>query len=155
MPKKLYISIIALVFVLLIFYLSLMNYNSKKAFKKPEFDSSAVSGIPDVEDEIYYKPLDADNLYSISLYTKPLIDNKNLIIYLTSSKENNNYVKVRILKKEKIIGESGLIKPGEYIKSIKLNSSLKKGDKITIKIMGYETETYYSYGVITVDSDVR
>ena len=61
---------------------------------------------------------------------------------------------MRILKDEKVVGETGLLKPGEYIKEVKLDKSLKKDDEITLKVMGYEPDTYYSAGSISLNTKV-
>ena len=48
--------------------------------------------------------------------------------------------------KGNILGQTGLISPGQYVKSVKFDVLPKDGDEITLKLMGYEPETYYSTG---------
>ncbi len=45
-----------------------------------------------------------------------------------------------------ILGESGLIRPGEYVRSVKLDRVPKKSTVIALKIMAYEPDTYRSAG---------
>lgn len=154
MKKGLLISIIALLITIFIFIYTLEKYNNKKSFKKPEFDTSAITGIPTVDDSLDYKELDAEGLYSVVLCGTPTIENNKLKIYLTSQSDNNVYLKARIFKSDKFVGESGLIKPGEYVENINVKN-VQSHDNITIKIMGYEIDTYYSAGAINVDLKVR
>ena len=51
-----------------------------------------------------------------------------------------------------ILGESGLIRGGEYIKDIRLSRSIKSGEKIKLKVMGYEPDTYYSAGSVVLST---
>lgn len=154
MKKGLLISIIALLITIFIFIYTLEKYNNKKSFKKPEFDTNAITGIPTVDDSLDYKELDAEGLYSVALCGSPTIKNNELKIYLTSKNANNVYLKARIFKSDKFVGESGLIKPGEYVENINVKN-VQSHDNITIKIMGYEIDTYYSAGAINVDLKVR
>ena len=53
-----------------------------------------------------------------------------------------------------ILGETGLIRPGEYVKDVALTENLTAGKKIKLKIMGYEPETYFSAGYATLNTAV-
>ena len=53
------------------------------------------------------------------------------------------------------MGETGLIKPGEYVKNVTLSKTLDAGEKIKLKIMGYETETYESAGSVSLNVTER
>ena len=142
-------SVVLLISVAAFIYL-LGEYNNKKTFVKPSFDENAVEGTPTVSEEMSYESLDAEGLYSVSLCGKPIIEDNKLKIYLTSSEDNNIYIKARVYKIDKVIGESGLIKPNEYIENIGVKN-VKKGDTLTVKIMGYDKDNYYSAGVINVE----
>ena len=154
MRKGILMSIIVLVLAIFGFIYSLNIYNSKKEFIKPSFDDNTVVGIPTVNDDLGYEQLDAEGLYIVSLCGTPTIEKDNLKLYFTSDKDNDVYLKARIFKNDKIVGESGLIKPGEYIENIKVKN-IKKNDNIVVKIMGYEIDNYYSAGTVTIDLDVR
>ncbi len=52
----------------------------------------------------------------------------------------------------KLLGETGLIKPGEYVKSVKLNESPEAGSDIRLRIVAYEPETYYSAGSVVLNT---
>ena len=154
MKKNISIWLLILAISTCTFIYALSRYSNKKDFVKPPFDELAIEGTPVVSEDLGYKQLDADGLYSIALCGNPTIHNNKLKIFLTSDKDNSVYLKARILKNDKIVGESGLIKPNEYIEDIAVKN-INKGDNIIIKIMGYETDSYYSAGSIIIDLTVR
>ena len=94
--------------------------------------------------------------YNIYIDANPKINNNNkLTINFISLKENNVWIKIRVLNtNKKIVAESGLIKPGEYLKNIKLNKKLNSNDNITYEIIGYEIETYLSAGTVKLKTKV-
>jgi hypothetical protein len=48
------------------------------------------------------------------------------------------------------LGETGLLKPGEYVQYVSLTKELEDGTPIQLKIMGSEPDTYCSAGAATV-----
>ena len=61
------------------------------------------------------------------------------------------WLKVRVLNSDgNILGESGLIRPGEYVQSVALQTIPSSGSAVALKIMAYEPETYYSAGTVTL-----
>ncbi|MCI7345781.1 MAG: hypothetical protein SPF67_01215 [Eubacteriales bacterium] len=44
------------------------------------------------------------------------------------------------------------MKPNEYIKTIEFIETPQKGEKIKLKIMAYEPDTYYSAGAVTLST---
>lgn len=147
------LSTILIILISIIIFL-LININSKKQFKKPEFANAATS----IPEKLEYKEKAIKVSEGYSLYIDPipkLDQNANLSINLVSLEENNIWIKVRILNaKEEIIGETGLIKPGEYLEKVQINQQLSKNDQITYKIMGYEKDTYRSAGTISLNTRI-
>lgn len=147
------LSTILIILISIIIFL-LININSKKQFKKPEFDNAATS----IPEKLEYKAKAIKISEGYSLYIDPipkLVQNDNLSINLVSLEENKIWIKVRILNaKEEIIGETGLIKPGEYLEKVQINQQLSKNDQITYKIMGYEKDTYRSAGTISLNTRI-
>ena len=65
------------------------------------------------------------------------------------------WLKVRILDVGgNILGETGLVRPGEYVQTVALTTIPKPGTPITLKIMAYEPDTYYSMGAGTLNTTV-
>ena len=147
------LSTILKILISIIIFL-LININSKKQFKKPEFANAATS----IPEKLDYKEKAIKVSEGYSLYIDPipkLDQNDNLSINLVSLEENKIWIKVRILNaKEEIIGETGLIKPGEYLEKVQINQQLSENDQITYKIMGYEKDTYRSAGTISLNTRI-
>ena len=76
-------------------------------------------------------------------------------VYFTNSSEQEVWLKLRVLDEDgNIIGETGLIKPGEYVKSVSIDKDISDGSSIKLKIMAYEPETYYSAGAVTLNTKI-
>ena len=118
-------------------------------FTPPPFDTAAVVGIPDVPDGLGYSELDCQ-VYKVSLCGKLNADGD---IYLTNPESNEVWLKVRILDVGgNILGETGLVRPGEYVQTVALTTIPKSGTPITLKIMAYEPDTYYSAGAASLNT---
>jgi len=118
-------------------------------FTPPPFDSAAVVGTPEVPDGLGYSELDC-KVYKVSLCGKLGADGQ---IWLTNPESNEVWLKVRVLDaKGNILGETGLVRPGEYVQTVALTTIPKSGTPITLKIMAYEPETYYSAGAASLNT---
>lgn len=128
----------------------------KTEFIPPPFDSTAQSGIPEVAENLGYNELYQDGMaYRFSVCGKITIEEQGAIVYLTNSEENDVWLKVRLYnEKDELLGESGLIKPNEYVKSIPLDTVPPNGAKIKLKIMGYVPESYRSAGAVILNSSI-
>lgn len=160
--NKLIIPILSAVCVL---SLSLMIFalcrtapiNTITEFVPPEFDANAVEGIPDVPEKYGWSEIYQDGMNFRVSINKKIINTKNQAdVYLYNNEDNNVWLKLRILDEEgDIIGESGLIKSGEYIKTVTLTESVYDGQKVKLKIMSYQPETYYSEGSIILNTNIQ
>ena len=118
-------------------------------FTPPPFDSAAVVGTPEVPDGLGYSELDCQ-VYKVSLCGKLNADGH---IWLTNPESNKVWLKVRLLDaKGNILGETGLVRPGEYVQTVALTTIPKSGTPITLKIMAYEPDTYYSAGAASLNT---
>ena len=64
-------------------------------------------------------------------------------------------IKLRVLDAQgDTLGETGLIRPGEYVQSVALDALPEDGDAVTLKLMAYEPETYYSGGSVSLKTTV-
>lgn len=125
-------------------------------FAKPAADPAAENGVPDVPDGLGYSEIyQAGMAYRASICGNVIVNDGFADIYLTNSAENTDLLKVRVLdSKGNILGQTGLISPGQYVKSVKFDVLPKDGDEITLKLMGYEPETYYSTGEASLGTTV-
>ena len=81
-----------------------------------------------------------------------LINSENKAdIYFTNPDVNTLWLKLRIYSKENpndIVCETGLLRPGETLKTVQFNRPIADEEELIVKVMSYVPETYYSGGVI-------
>ena len=151
--KIIILSFVLLILIIIIILLSI-NIKNKSTFVKPEFDINILTEIPE---SIDYKDstLNISENYDVYINGLPKVEDDNLVIDFISLKENNVWIKIRVLDEtEKVIAESGLVKPGEYLRSINLSKQKQKNDKIIYMIIGYEIDTYLSAGTIKLNTRI-
>ena len=159
MKYKIFIRTIAVILSVLMLCISLAacGEEEKLEFVPPPFDAGAVAGTPDIEkpEAIGYTELDA-KAYKLSVCGLVKLEGNSADIYFTNPDTNDVWLKIRVLdKKGNILGETGLIRPGEYVKTITFDKKVPKvGDEITMKIMGYQPETYYSAGAVNLGTTI-
>lgn len=123
-------------------------------FVPPGFDASAVQGTPDFAD-MEIKEFDSGS-FKVSLCATPEIKDASAAIMFFNPETNTVFLKLRIMDSQgNRIYETGLIKPGEYISHIPLNKQELTSADISIKIMAYEPETYFSASAISVNTILK
>ena len=118
-------------------------------FVPPPFEPSAVAGLPEVDESLGWSELAIRQGYAVKLcgelHANP---DGTLPVWLYADGDNDVWVKLRILSESgEILGESGLLRPGEYVELVQLNDAAASGP-VTLHIMGYEPNTYYSAGAV-------
>ena len=123
-------------------------------FIPPPFDFSAIEGIPEVPDSLGFSSPYKDGMgYRFSVCGNITMNGVKATVYLTNPEENNVWIKLRILDTDgNILGETGLVRPGEYVKEVSLSRRIPCGTPVNLKIMGYEPETYKSAGAVTLST---
>lgn len=127
-------------------------------FQAPPFAENAISGAPDAEAA---KKLGYSELYQEGMGFKAgvcgVVNIKDgaADLYFTNPKENDVWMKLRVTDEEgEIIAETGLIKPGEYLKTVTFTEIPKAGAKIGMKVMTYVPESYESAGAVSISTTV-
>ena len=124
-------------------------------FTPPPFEESAVSGIPDVPEELGWQELDAQ-AFQVGVCGAVLLEGNRADIWLTNPESNTVWLKLRILDEDgEILGETGLIRPGEYVQSVTFDTVPASGATISMKVMAYEPETYHSAGAVTLNTTIQ
>lgn len=125
-------------------------------FVPPPFDGKAAAGVPNVPAGLGYSELWQEGMaYRFSVCGNVVMDGTEAAVYLTNPEGNGVWLKLRVLDRSgRILGETGLIKPGEYVEKVVLTGALAAGTEITLKIMGYEPETYHSMGAVSLDTSI-
>lgn len=119
-------------------------------FIAPEFDVNAVTGKPENIDTILnYQNIVIEDRISVSMCGNLFVEEGTVDVYFTSDENNDFHAKVKIYSFDgKLLGETGLIKPGEYVESIVLDTVPEASTSVIAKILTYEPNTYYSKGSI-------
>lgn len=124
-------------------------------FTPPPFEPNAVIGIPNVPDDLGWTELDAQ-AFLFSVCGKVVVRDAKADIWLTNPQSNSIWLKVRILDEDgNILGQSGLLRPGEYVQTVTFDEMPADGTAIGLKIMAYQPETYYSEGSATLNTTVK
>lgn len=146
-------GVFAVVLVTMIVALCIPKTAPKGEFTPPAFEAAAMKGTPTVDAKLAYQEVYTDGMaYRLSVCCVPTISGKDLTVYFTSAEGNEKYLKLRVLdEKGNILGETGLLKAGEYVETITLSKALSAGTKIKLKVMGYEPENYSSAGSMAVN----
>ena len=141
--------------VLLIVMITALCIPKTPEFVPPAFEA-AVQGTPEVEESMGYTELYKEGMaYRVSVCGVPTVDGQDLTVYFTNTEGNETYLKLRVLDTGgNNLGETGLLKPGEYVKTVTLDKTLALGENIKLKIMGYEPETYESAGSVSLNVTV-
>ncbi|MCD8116039.1 MAG: hypothetical protein LUE21_02805 [Oscillospiraceae bacterium] len=123
------------------------------AFVPPAFDAAAVSGTPEPADESWSLIYQEGMSFSAHVCGRVVISGSSADIYFTNDEGNEVWMKLRIMDSDgNILGETGLLRPGEYVQSITFDTVPEDGAAIKMKIMAYEPETYYSAGAVTLNT---
>lgn len=132
------------------------THTQSSSFTPPPFDSSAESGTPVVPEELGWTEIYQDGMaFKCSICGNVIASGGVADVYFTNSSEQEIWLKLRVLDEDgNIIGETGLVKPGEYVKSVSIDKDISDGSSIKLKIMAYEPETYYSAGAVTLNTKI-
>lgn len=121
----------------------------KGAFNPPSHDENAVSGAPGgLAEELKYSTLAMKDGFVVSVSASPTLDeNGQLEAYFTADAGNTVNVRLMVLTEDgEELGSTGLLQPGEYVRSVALTTQPAPGDTIAYRILSYEPDTYYSAG---------
>lgn len=153
MKKSVLVIMACLCVASVVAMIAALQYSAdRESFSPPPFEQAAQKGVPEVSENIGYSELDA-NLFKFSVAGSITSDDGKCDVWLTNPQSNHVWIKVRIADKDgNILGESGLIKPGEYVKTVNLDEVPDKTTNVTLKIMAYEPDTYYSAGSATLNT---
>lgn len=124
-------------------------------FTPPPFDAAAVSGTPDVPEALGWSELNAQE-FKFSVCGVIIPEDGQADVWLANPETNEVWLKLRVLDAEgHQLGETGLIRPGEYVQSVALDEMPESGAAIVLKMMAYEPETYHSAGAAALNTVVQ
>ncbi len=157
--NKLLIAVSILCIISVATMLIVLNFTKSEEasdnFMPPSFEQNAIQGIPDVPDDLGWSEVDAQ-VYKASVCGIVVLEGDRADVWFTNPSDSSVWLKLRVLdERGNIIGETGIIRPGEYVQRITFTTIPNDGDTIGLKVMGYEPETYYSAGSVTLNTTVR
>lgn len=140
---------------LIVMIIALTSGGRQESFSPPPFDAAAQTGKPEVPANAGYGELDA-KAFTFSAAGELTVTNGKTDVWLTNPEKNTVWLKVRILDgKGSVLGESGLIRPGEYVRSVWISFVPAKSAAVSLKIMAYEPDTYYSAGSAVLNTTLK
>ena len=157
MVKRLKLPIISALCVLSLAVMCVSLYisaNKSAKFTPPEFDLGAIHGTPDENVSGWCDATLEGMTYSVFMCREIIIDGGKAIVYFTNPAENTVWLKIRLIDENgAVIGESGIIKPSEYVEYVYISDTPRNGSTITVKVMGYEPHTYHSAGAVSFNTN--
>lgn len=141
----------------MIIALTLAGKQEPPVFTPPNFDAAAQSGTPAVPSNLGWSEIYQDGMgYTVHVCGKVIVNDGSADVYFANDRDNAVWLKLRITdEKGAILGETGLIKPDEYVRSVTLRTVPEDGSKVKMKIMAYEPDTYYSAGSVSLQTTIR
>ena len=119
-------------------------------FSPPAFAQNTFDGAPAPAevDTLPYGTLTLSEDISLSMVSTLIVDENGVVdIWLTAPDTNKGWVALRLMDEQgNILGESGVLKPGQYIRSMQLENVPQQAGIVLAKILTYEPEPWYSMG---------
>ena len=156
MQKKSWLPLLVAICIASVAVMLYVLCRPQPTFVPPPFEAAAVSGTPEnVPETLGYASLDA-TAYQLALCGAPTVQDEAATLYFTNPAGNAVWLKVRVCTTDgTLLGESGLLKPGEYVESVPLDV-LPTGDTpVVLKVMAYEPDTYRSAGAVSLSTTLK
>lgn len=131
--------------------LSLRDKTIVGDFVPPPHDTNALAGMPQgLPDSYGYIAIGVTDQIPVKICTHPIVIGNQAYLYFANPGANAVSCRVRITDtKGNLLGESGLIAPGEYVESIALSLSPTEVTSVIVTVLTYR-ENYLSAGTITI-----
>ena len=125
-------------------------------FTPPPFESAAVSGVPEVDDTLGWSEIAVRQGYIAHVCGVLRADADGTVdVWFSSDADNEVWLKLRLKNAAgETLGETGLLKPGEYVEKLQLKDGAEPGE-VVLCIMGYEPDTYYSAGTVSLSTKLE
>lgn len=151
--KKTIYLLAALCAVALACMLAALLAGGRETFTPPSFDPAAQQGTPTVPDNAGYSQLDAQAFRVSAAGALWVAEDNTVALWLTNPADNTVWLKARLLDKNGVVlGETGLLRQGEYVRAVTLTAPPTETAPVSIKLMAYEPETYYSAGSVALET---
>ena len=124
-------------------------------FSPPAFDSAAVTGTPSVPANRGYTPIEVEQGYRVFLCGEPQAIGDSAEVYFTSPTDNTVWLKLKLSDTDgNVLGETGVIKPGEYVQNMKLYDIPTASVAVKLTVIAYQPDTWYSMGTVGLNTNL-
>lgn len=149
-------AVFAVAFIIMAVALAAPREAAWGEFVPPAFEAAAETGIPQVSEDLgYIAPYQDGMAYRFAVCGNVLTEGNQAQVYFTNPAENTVWIKLRIFDGAgEMLGETGLLKPGQHVRYVALKGDLAPGTPIQLKIMGYEPDTYTSAGAALLNTAI-
>ncbi len=154
LPAGVIVALVLLLFSLLLYGVcSLIATRNQTHFTPPAYDLSAKEGRPEIAHELGWGEIWQEGMeFKAGVCGLVVMENSQADIYFANL-EGIAFLKLRVLDAEgNILGETGVIRPGWYVPTVKLDSLPEDGAPITLKIMAYSPEDWSSLGSVLLNT---
>lgn len=153
--KRWVIPTLAVALAVLLIVMTVALCNPPEYVWQPQFDPRAIQGEPAETPDSYVRFSHESVSYGFLVCHSPAADGTELEVYFTNPAGNSATLKLRILDMDgTILGETGLVRAGEYVETVSLSSAPSLGTPIRMKVMGYDPETFESVGAVPWTDEV-
>lgn len=133
----------------IVFGASFVCLNDETVQPSPEL--TAQSGRPYVPEELGWSELDAERFrFSICGVFEP--EDGSVEPWFYNPDTNDVLLVLQVYTGDQKIGETGFLKPGEYVQNVDLTSIPESGTEVQYQIIAYEPDTYYSAGRVELNT---
>ena len=148
--RKIMLGILASVLLILCMvfaYGYLRHAGGYLLFRTPEHEAAAVQGVPTGDTAGNYETLPVKDGYTVGIDTAPVYLDGILYLNAANLSDNTVWFLARVYRGDQMIAQTGIFYPGEYVAQVPCSTKLSAGEKILVRILAYEPETYHSEGV--------
>ena len=145
-----------LLFVIGLTVFGLSLFHQADSFTPPVAELNARSGRPVVPEELGWSELYQEGMpYSLYIcgVCEPNEENQ-IAVWFYNPAENDVLLSMKVYDGDTCIGETGFLKPDEYVQYVSVDQKLDEGADIRYEIIGYEPDTYYSAGTVSLNTSV-
>ena len=158
--QKIVIGVMAAVLVAVLAAVALSvlpGLSASPSFVPPPRESGAVVGTPAPEEAADHRVFQVADAFSVGLSGAPAMgENGELLIWFENPPFNTVMLRLRLYNAAgELIGESGLIAPGEYLPALIPTIPVSRGESLSARILSYEPSTYLSHGSASAEIAVR
>ena len=132
--------------------LALGREGTPPAFTPPPFEERAQNGEPAVPGGLGYQIVDLGT-YRVGISGTVTAAGEKAQVWFSNPEGNPVWLRLRILdSRGNVLGQTGILRPGEYVDQVLLEETPKPGMPLELKVMAYEPETYHSAGAVSFET---